>query len=909
MQSAAAVTLGNTAVEVHFHRQGEDVSRSVTDFIYESQRSYRRDRCAVFGELEVVKLLVKNGLDADYLYADTNYQWSGIQRRAQKPWKRIIAGDYAEWFLWYMKWQRFRAFHTIVLLNPIQYLLECESRGYIDGLLARLVSKPLNKMIIFEDERFKQVVQGWIEQRRIVDIDLKSGFGEQELWQAVLAILYGTRLTGTRLQLALERTIWAATRGDTQLVPNAASRLRAFIERSVHDGCYRLSETGVKFVQGLEKVVTKREVEGEEEIEQLFKQTRRRKALSLPESWLEGQISTIVKQREWVTVPMLAQLAWERLEELRQSEDYGLREVLEEFEYDTLDEAQRRLSPSRPTIRRILEKLAQKGQLERHLWSREIGRASIVYCLPGRLPFKADNQCGQCAFYNSLRHRCRLWWLLDKTFHSSNPRWAKAGEYPLSLFEIHKMKNSWRIGPHSSACLRFLDKKRDYKRKSFPEYCDICDQAILGGKMSEDFYRCTNCGTRYFRMRTDVKVLTSYEHEFRKRYQEIAGREPEPDLKKFAEDQAESVYRIVEAAEYRSHRTEFGPSENPHSRTVVLFPGDKMLVRDGKLFLMKRRKVEAIPASGTVIVDHLKIDSEQRAELEKQGATIKDLTKTDTIPSRGASPKFDPAPSIEKILRENQEFVRGLALAMGNSAIIGTRRIVALANLRGSEIEMLQSAQIRFLRRLSQVLPAKFLVYEALIMKQYWRCFDLALRGVLARFGPRKKSRFVRDYVTNPAGRARGYSAVDAAINYMHQRRLYKARLVNMKLGLEWNPGEGFLHRKTKNPKGFGLILDLIDPFKFADREKLLDAMLKYELNWRDFYIATDRLGAKFYYPQPHAIDIMELIGTDSDNLPVNYGGKPMALREAYESTTSKLIQALDSNDPNSYVPFVFGKE
>lgn len=81
-----------------------------------------------------------------------------------------------------------------------------------------------------------------------------------------------------------------------------------------------------------------------------------------------------------------------------------------------------------------------------------------------------------------------------------------------------------------------------------------------------------------------------------------------------------------------------------------------------------------------------------------------------------------------------------------------------------------------------------------------------------------------------------------------------------MKLGLDCNPGEGFLHRKTRNAEGLGLILDLIDPFKFADREKLLEAMLKYELNWRDFYIATDRQGAKFYYPQPQAIDILELV-------------------------------------------------
>lgn len=619
MLAAVSATHPGPKVDVHFYSQQSTFLSNVPDLIYQSMRSYRKDCCAVFGDLDLMKSLVGSGLDADYLDPEINYHWSGIQRRVQRGWKRTIASEYGEWFLWYMKWQRFRAFHTIVLLNPFQYLLACDFRGYIDGLLARLMGKPLNRVIILENEQFRAPIQSWIGQRKIDDSTLVNHFSEQELWQALLAILYGTRLTGTELQRAFERTIWASVHGSSQLAPQTTAKLRAFIERNGSNGCFHVTETGAKFVQGLEKVVMPRGPENEPQIEQLFAPARRKKPVSLPDRWLEDQINQILKEREWVTVPILEQLLSERHEELRQNWDFGLREVLEEFEYDTLEEAQRRLSPSRPTIRRILEKLAQKGQLEKPLWSREIGRAAFVYCLPGHLPFKADSRCGQCAFYNSLRHRCRLWWLIDKSFHSSNPRWGNGGEYPLSLFELHKMKNSWRIGPHSSACLRFLDKKRDYKRKNFPESCDICGQIMLGGRMSEEFHRCTNCGTRYFRIRTGVKVLTSYEYEFRKYYKEIAGREPGPDLKKFAEDQSESVYRIVEAEEYRSHRTEPGPPESPHSRTLVLFPGDKMFVRDGKLFVMKRRKVEALPASGTVIVDHVKIDQDQRATLEKEG--------------------------------------------------------------------------------------------------------------------------------------------------------------------------------------------------------------------------------------------------------------------------------------------------
>jgi len=96
------------------------------------------------------------------------------------------------------------------------------------------------------------------------------------------------------------------------------------------------------------------------------------------------------------------------------------------------------------------------------------------------------------------------------------------------------------------------------------------------------------------------------------------------------------------------------------------------------------------------------------------------------------------------------------------------------------------------------------LVYEAMMMKEYWSCYYLALNRTLQRSGPRKKARFVREFVTNPAGRARGYTAMDAAINYLHQRRLFKARTVNFGLGLDYNPGEGSSTERDGSQKALG---------------------------------------------------------------------------------------------------------
>jgi CRISPR/Cas system-associated endonuclease Cas1 len=147
---------------------------------------------------------------------------------------------------------------------------------------------------------------------------------------------------------------------------------------------------------------------------------------------------------------------------------------------------------------------------------------------------------------------------------------------------------------------------------------------------------------------------------------------------------------------------------------------------------------------------------------------------------------------------------------------------------------------------------------------------------------------------------------MDAAINYLHQRRLFKARSVNMELGLDYNPGEGFLHRKRWNPEGLGLILDLIDPFKFADREKLLEAVLDVSVNWRDFYSSTDRHGARLYYPKEEAVGVLEALGDAADKTSVSHQGAQITLVEAYRNTVSTLIQNLQAGTPLSFAPFVY---
>jgi hypothetical protein len=503
--------------------------------------------------------------------------------------------------------------------------------------------------------------------------------------------------------------------------------------------------------------------------------------------------------------------------------------------------------PSRPILRGIAEKLVADGKVLKASWAREVGRPATIYHLPGRLPFLSGSRCGQCAFYVPLRRQCRIWWLLNRSYGHSHPRWAREGDHPLSAFETYKMRNSWRIGPHSSACSRFIDKKKDYTRSELPKLCDVCQDELPAMPLKGSMVVCRSCRTRYFTLKQrKVKVLTSYEHEFEKTYKELAGVEPASDVKRLIEESRGSAPSIVEQAIFDERRRSLTEDPDSVPKTVMLFHGDSMLAREGRLYMFKRRSVESLPLAGSTLVDHGHVVSEeQRGILESAGMTVRSVSEPDGPEDQEISRprRYDIAPAVEKVVASHPEFLRKMTLAMAQSCVNATERIGPIAKVRNEDIQAFTKRQKLWMHRLEHEPPSRFLVYEAAVMREYWDCYYLPIKAAFQRSGPRKKARFVREFVADPMGRARGYTAVDAAINYLHQRRLFKARSTNVQLGIDFYPGEGFLHRKRWNPEGLGLVLDLIDPFKFADREKLLGTIIDFSLNWRDFYGATDGTG------------------------------------------------------------------
>lgn len=258
-------------------------------------------------------------------------------------------------------------------------------------------------------------------------------------------------------------------------------------------------------------------------------------------------------------------------------------------------------------------------------------------------------------------------------------------------------------------------------------------------------------------------------------------------------------------------------------------------------------------------------------------------------------------------LGQRTDIAKQFSLAMAQSAINATQRAMKFARLTEGEVGPAEVLQEKYLGLIDTASPSQLLMFEALIMKQYWRCYGLALKGTGLWFGPRKKSRFVMEFVEDQAGRARGYSAVDAAINYLHQRRLRLAERINAQVGF---PGtcDGFLHKERYNSRGFGLLLDMINPFKFADREELLLIALNGGISWMDFRLEKDRRGSTFYYPASSAEALLDRVGADADKMVVSYQNREVQVSEVFKQTASNLLRVLetDSHELTEFEPFVF---
>lgn len=747
-----------------------------------------------------------------------DYYWTGVHVRKglHKPDERVLTGTYEDWFMWCMGRQRFRSFQTVVLVGPIQAVSVEERGGYIDGFLARLIGKARNIAIISKPD------------------DVTASTDELRARAVIRALLYGTRLTRPEILQQLSRTFVPIDEKTlAEVFPVYAWRISKDHPR------YQLDEDDEELLEGM---MTKHPANYDSEpvqIERLFRLKRRfRPELGLPDDMLSGQVMVNVQRWTWVTAPFEAKLLNEWLLELNRQTDARLERIYRSREFVSDEQWLRLLSPSRKQIRRVLGSLVSLGKLERATWYRELGRPAFAYSLPGKQPF-LKNQCGRCAFYISSKRRCSLWHLANQTAVFFHPRWRGANS-KVTEFEIHKMRYASKVGPHSSGCLRFVDKKRDHLRKSIPARCEICGMDVQQAKPSAT---CQTCGTVYVkRWDGKIRVKTAYKHDFDRIYRDATGGDSKADLEAYK----------AKVKEYIETRHE-GVSINHEDEDALA----------------------------------------EETEIEPE-------------PPRVSRQYNKPLQEKVDALLATTDIAKQFTVAMARSALVATRRIIEFGKAYRGDAEPLLARQERLLALIEEADRSRLLPYEAQIMREYWESYRLTLRGVPEIwFGPRKRARFVTEFVEGTS--AMGYSPVDAAINYLHQRRLRQAERLNKEAGF---PGtsDGFLHHRQHNSRKLGILFDMIDPFKFADREELLLVLLNYGITKDDFRVERDRRGMSFYHPVPGAVPKLDQAGAAADGLVVNYLGREMRLSEAYRLFAEGLLRDIESgkNAVDQFSLFVF---
>jgi hypothetical protein len=881
----------------------------IADLVYDNFRSYRRDHCAIFTNSEDVKSLTSMAvLPSAPLQYTENFHWTGRDKGLRKERiKRIVVGDYLDWFYWYMKWHRLDAFQILVLVRPFTRMLEDGDRGFYDGLLTRLMQRSrVNRVLMIEEERFKPIIEAWVSDDPSARAsDSSVSFGSDQLTQSALATLAGSTISWKVFLESVRRTL------SYKLIPNSEQLLlkldssRWFIDKP-HRWFRVLSEEGKMAIQSMSLPGSYDEMPTKKQFEMA---TKKRHARS-DEKWLRSLVEKYLQKTSWFTN--------------REFYDYVNIEIQEALRSETpptfidpdiigseLDRRTYVFLPSEPVLRHLLHKMTDEGILGTRRWAKEIGRpAEIFFEKDSPLAFKEGFQCGQCAFYVSVSRQCRLWHLLGKAYGPHDSRWTTGGAQPLDKFELYKMKNAWRISPRSDACINFLDKKKDYTRKEVPDVCDICGEPLPGLIMGRRLV-CANCKTRYTKFTTTVRVGPAYENKFRETYRLLAGKDPEEDITRLREERPSggNTYRHLEKLDYEKHHLNQSEnviiqSDSDQPITIMLFPDDRILVKkdEAKLTLLGRRKIVIANLAGTIIIDHARLSDEDSRLLQGYGVIIKSVVEPEVVKN---------LPPIEYYLeyyvnearKRSPAYGRSLTAAMIASTINATERLGNIAGIQSSLMEAAVQEQQRILRRLERV-PDSFTNYEALTMKEYWKVFKTAVESRGQYFGPRVRSRFVRDYVDEPNGRSRGYTTVDAGVNHLHHRRLIKTILTNNREGIS-TAGEGFIHVRILKERRHGLLLDIIDPQKLADREKLVEHIVKFDVNWRDFHTASDRHGRNFYYPRMEIISTLEKVSDEADAIMVSYRGQRLKLTEAYAQSITNLAAFLTGRT-DSFVPFAF---
>jgi CRISPR/Cas system-associated endonuclease Cas1 len=767
---------------------------------------------------------------------------------------------------------------TIVLVSPEKVIEGARAKGITDAGIAKVLAGRLWRglVVVQETEDAVRVPTRMIPQPHLLLAELANSIHEEGsdsttwLVELLLSLLYRRHLTVPDVLRILPYSSWWY-KFQSQGIPIDETLRRLVKENLVKErkGRYTCTRQGMLLVEreipysqaglGESRTFFEREQvseskEGNEEPPEWWKEEKEQEK----EDIIRQLITEFVENHDWITVKDADRNALDR---------------------HAIDRS------STTRIRRILEEMVKEKSLTRLIYVRGVGRPVLVYRKRGDGDELAwlESRCGDCAFYVNTHRRCRLWWAVNR--FDGNAIHSRWDQLPRMAHEKLRYGISG-MGPKATACDYFAPKNKDFPVRNAPEECLGCGTTI--DVPLAKVVQCAKCGTRYKPVKDRILVLYNYEQIFSDRYSKIVGvRPPSRAL----------------AIRY--------PEENEHPIAqrdlIVLYPAEKVLVGPEGITVRKEGVESFQPYTRTyAVVDYGALSDEQVASLQGKRLSVfrRSLVQNSSNPSKRLPPDFS-----EKLGRfRDEDGPKVMAESLIRSAIIATRRILTI---QGRQLQPeLVSRQLLEYARFKQDSGLRnldvLLAYEARVSQQYWKAYKLRLRIVGLDFKSRVRDRFVREIVLSVRARARGYSVVNAGVNYLHQRRLLKCRLVNARLGLSWDGFEGIIH-VARRRQAVGLMLDLSDQFKLADREILLDMCAKQEITQDDFMSAGGRQGVRFYFPSDIGIQKLERVGQTADQLLLFYNQREMPLMEAYEKYVESFIAAVESQSSESVLPITYG--
>jgi hypothetical protein len=768
---------------------------------------------------------------------------------------------------------------TIVLISPEIVVGSVEAKGIIDGGIAKLLAGLLwRKLVVVRESGeaagvstrpFPQPQQLLAELAQSVAI----GVTDSTAWlnELLLSLIYRRHLTVKELLRILPYSIWwHKFQPQRDLIEETIRTLTIRKLAKKEKGRLTCTRQGMMLVErripysekGLGNLKTLLE-------QQHLHESNAETEEESPRWWKEKQEAEeddIIKR---LTLDFLDNHDWITVKDAD-------RNAIDSHAVD-------RSSPTR--IRRLLEGMVKDEVLTRLTYVRGVGRPTFLYRRrdDGDNLAWLENRCGECVFYLRAQRRCRLWWAVNRfDGNAIHSRWT---ELPRMAHEKLRYGISG-MGPNATACNYYAPKKKDFPLRNTPETCSGCGTAINAPLAK--VVQCANCGTKYKPVKDRILVLYNYEQIFRERYSKIVGfRPPERALAlRYSDENEQPVQRDL----------------------IVLYPTERVVVRPDGISIEKERAESFEPYDRIYgVIDYGALSESIVAQLREKGLNVSRRNLVQDIvlsPDKQLSPGF-----AEKLNRfRGERATEAIADSLLRSVIIATRRILTIQG-RHLQPELTQRQLLEYARFKHDSCRSNLdvlLAYEARISNQYWKAYKLRLRIVGLDFKSRVRDRFVREIVRTPRARARGYSPVSAGINYLHQRRLLKCRLVNVRLGLGWDGFEGIIH-VAKRKQAIGLLLDLSDQFKLADREVFLGMCSKNEVTAEDFVGARGRQGVRFYFPSSVGVEKLEQAGQVADQLPVYYGENEMSLVEAYQKYVKSFIANVENQSPESLIPFLYG--